>query len=93
MLHYLQGRRDLPMVSLTSLGGAGTVTGSKHLLDHEGQRILVDCGLFQGQKELRLRNWEPLSIAANSIDAVVLTHPRTGRPVIALTGGTGDPPA
>ena len=62
------------MVSLTSLGGAGTVTGSKHLLDHEGQRILIDCGLFQGQKELRLRNWQPLPIAANSIDAVVLTH-------------------
>jgi metallo-beta-lactamase family protein len=62
------------MVTLTSLGGAGTVTGSKHLLEHDGSRILVDCGLFQGQKELRLLNWQPLPIPAASIDAVVLTH-------------------
>jgi metallo-beta-lactamase family protein len=62
------------MVSLTSLGGAGTVTGSKHLLDHEGRRILIDCGLFQGQKELRLKNWQPLQTRPSSIDAVVLTH-------------------
>jgi metallo-beta-lactamase family protein len=62
------------MVSLTSLGGAGTVTGSKHLLDHEGQRILIDCGLFQGQKELRLKNWQPLPVKPSSIDAVILTH-------------------
>lgn len=62
------------MVTLTSLGGAGTVTGSKHLLEHEGSRVLVDCGLFQGQKELRLRNWQPLPVAPSSIDAVVLTH-------------------
>lgn len=65
---------NLKMVSLTSLGGAGTVTGSKHLLEHEGSRILVDCGLFQGQKELRLRNWQPLSIEPASINAVILTH-------------------
>jgi metallo-beta-lactamase family protein len=44
--------RALP-VTLTSLGGAGTVTGSKHLLGHEGHRLLVDCGLFQGLKDLR----------------------------------------
>ncbi|HXG81391.1 MAG TPA: MBL fold metallo-hydrolase, partial [Sphingomicrobium sp.] len=62
------------MLSLTSLGGAGTVTGSKHLLEHDGSRILVDCGLFQGQKELRLKNWAPLPIKPSSIDAVVLTH-------------------
>lgn len=62
------------MVALTSLGGAGTVTGSKHLLDHDGGRLLIDCGLFQGQKELRERNWQPLPIAASTIDAVVLTH-------------------
>jgi metallo-beta-lactamase family protein len=60
--------------SLTFLGAAGTVTGSKHLLDVGGHRILVDCGLFQGLKELRLRNWEPLPIDPASIDAVVLTH-------------------
>lgn len=62
------------MVSLTSLGGAGTVTGSKHLLEHEGSRLLVDCGLFQGRKELRLKNWQPLPIKPSSIDAVILTH-------------------
>jgi len=47
------------MSSLTFLGAAGTVTGSKHLLEVGGRRILVDCGLFQGLKELRLRNWTP----------------------------------
>ena len=60
--------------SLTFLGAAGTVTGSKHLLEVDGRRILVDCGLFQGLKELRLRNWEPLPVAPESLDAVVLTH-------------------
>jgi metallo-beta-lactamase family protein len=62
------------MVSLTSLGGAGTVTGSKHLVEHEGCRLLVDCGLFQGRKELRLLNWQRLPVAPSTIDAVVLTH-------------------
>ena len=62
------------MVSLTSLGGAGTVTGSKHLVEHGGRRLLVDCGLFQGYKELRERNWRPLPVPPSSIDAVVLTH-------------------
>jgi len=61
-------------LTLTSLGGAGTVTGSKHLIDCDGRRILVDCGLFQGLKPLRLQNWTPLPIDAGSIDAVVLTH-------------------
>ena len=56
------------------LGAAGTVTGSKHLLDLDGHRVLVDCGLFQGLKELRLRNWAPLPIDPKEIDAVVLTH-------------------
>src|SRR5437867_4081971 len=60
--------------SLTFLGAAGTVTGSKHLLEFEGRRVLVDCGLFQGLKELRLRNWEPLPVDPATIDAVVLTH-------------------
>src|SRR5581483_10788137 len=53
---------------------AGTVTGSKHLLQVNGRRILVDCGLFQGLKELRLRNWEPFAVDPASIDAVILTH-------------------
>ena len=61
-------------LSLRFLGAAGTVTGSKHLLEVDGRRILVDCGLFQGLKELRLRNWEPLPVDAASIDAVILTH-------------------
>src|SRR5438270_12491675 len=63
-----------PVVSLTFLGAAGTVTGSKHLLEIDGRRILVDCGLFQGLKELRLRNWEPFPIDPATIEAVVLTH-------------------
>jgi metallo-beta-lactamase family protein len=62
------------MPSLTFLGAARTVTGSKHLLDVDGQRILFDCGLFQGLKELRLRNWSPLPIFPETINAVVLTH-------------------
>lgn len=62
------------MLTLTCLGGAGTVTGSKHLLSHQGRRILIDCGLFQGLKNLRELNWAPLPIDPSSIDAVVLTH-------------------
>ena len=62
------------MPSLTFLGAAGTVTGSKHLLDLGDHRVLVDCGLFQGLKELRLRNWAPFPFDASKIDAVVLTH-------------------
>lgn len=46
-------------MKLTFLGAAGTVTGSKYLIEHEGHRLLVDCGLFQGYKNLRLMNWEP----------------------------------
>jgi metallo-beta-lactamase family protein len=59
---------------LSFLGGTGTVTGSKYLLEHEGRRLLVDCGLFQGLKQLRLRNWDALPVDPRSIDAVVLTH-------------------
>lgn len=62
------------MSSLTFLGAAGTVTGSKHLLDTGSHRVLVDCGLFQGLKELRLRNWEPFPIPPAEIHAVILTH-------------------
>ncbi|MDA1098013.1 MAG: MBL fold metallo-hydrolase [Proteobacteria bacterium] len=59
---------------LTFLGGVGTVTGSKYLLEAGGRRILIDCGLFQGFKQLRLRNWAPLPFDPASLDAVVLTH-------------------
>jgi metallo-beta-lactamase family protein len=62
------------MTKLTFLGAAGTVTGSKYLLDTGKRRILVDCGLFQGFKQLRLRNWAPLPLDINALDAVVLTH-------------------
>ncbi|WP_119966729.1 MBL fold metallo-hydrolase [Simplicispira lacusdiani] len=61
-------------VSITFLGGAGTVTGSKYLVRHNGHSMLVDCGLFQGYKQLRLRNWQPLPVTPHQIDAVVLTH-------------------
>jgi metallo-beta-lactamase family protein len=59
---------------LTFLGAARTVTGSKHLLDTGSARVLVDCGLFQGLKDLRLRNWQPLPVKAADISAVILTH-------------------
>ncbi len=56
------------------LGGAGTVTGSKTLVESNGLRILIDCGQFQGIKPLRELNWEPLPILPSSIDCVLLTH-------------------
>ena len=59
---------------LTFLGGTGTVTGSKYLLEHEQHRVLIDCGLFQGLKMLRLRNWDEFPVAPASISAIVLTH-------------------
>ena len=62
------------MASITFFGGVGTVTGSKYLLEHNGKRLLVDCGLFQGLKELRMRNWEDPQFEPNEIDAVIITH-------------------
>jgi len=56
------------------LGGAGTVTGSKYLLTCNNKRILVDCGLFQGIKSLRLKNWDGFPVNASEIDAILLTH-------------------
>ena len=56
------------------IGGAGTVTGSKTLIESKGIRILIDCGLFQGIKPLRELNWEPLPILPSTIDFVLLTH-------------------
>jgi metallo-beta-lactamase family protein len=61
-------------LKLSFFGGAGTVTGSKYLLEHDGRRLMVDCGLFQGFKALRLRNWAPPPVPAGSISAVILTH-------------------
>ena len=56
------------------LGAAGTVTGSRFLLSYQGTRVLVDCGMFQGLKELRLKNWADFAVDPETIDAVVLTH-------------------
>ncbi|KRT71957.1 MAG: hypothetical protein XU13_C0033G0024 [Candidatus Rokubacteria bacterium CSP1-6] len=62
------------MATIEFLGGVGTVTGSKFLVEAGGRRLLVDCGLYQGLKELRLRNWDRLPVDPASIDWVVLTH-------------------
>lgn len=61
-------------MKLTFLGGAGTVTGSKTLLESNYTKILIDCGLFQGLKELRLKNWDSLPIDNSELDLVILTH-------------------
>ena len=61
-------------VRVKFLGAAGTVTGSKYLLEIDDYRLLIDCGLFQGLKSLRIRNWDELPIDVSSINAVVLTH-------------------
>jgi metallo-beta-lactamase family protein len=89
--------------TLTFLGAAGTVTGSKHFLQSGQTRLLLDCGLFQGLKELRLRNWAPCPVPAASIGGVLLSHahidhsgalPRLGREgfrgPIYCTPGTAD---
>lgn len=62
------------MATITFYGGVGTVTGSKYLIEHNGKKVLVDCGLFQGLKELRERNWQDPPFAASEIDAVIITH-------------------
>lgn len=61
-------------MQLTFLGAARTVTGSKYLLSHNDKKIMVDCGLFQGEKELRKINWEKLPVNAKNIHSVILTH-------------------
>ncbi|MEZ5429448.1 MAG: MBL fold metallo-hydrolase [Pyrinomonadaceae bacterium] len=62
------------MAKISFYGGVGTVTGSKYLLEHNGQKVLVDCGLFQGLRELRQRNWEKLPFEPADVDAVIITH-------------------
>ena len=80
-------------VTITFLGGTGTVTGSKYLVSHGNHRLLVDCGLFQGYKQLRLRNWAPLPLAPEQIDAVILTHAHLDHsgylPLLAREGFAG----
>ncbi len=80
-------------MSLRFLGATGTVTGSKYLLSGYGRRILVDCGLFQGFKQLRLRNWAQLPVDPAGIDAVILTHAHLDHsgylPLLARNGFRG----
>ncbi len=61
-------------MDITFLGATGTVTGSKYLVTSGSTRVLVDCGLFQGFKQLRLKNWAPLPIAPWHTEAIILTH-------------------
>jgi len=65
------------MPSITFHGAAGTVTGSRHLLEYDGHKVLVDCGLFQGGRELRAKNWEQFLVEPDEVDAVLLTHAHT----------------
>jgi metallo-beta-lactamase family protein len=80
-------------VAITFLGGADTVTGSKYLVQHGSDSLLVDCGLFQGYKQLRLRNWTPLPVPPNAINAVLLTHAHLDHsgyfPLLVKEGFTG----
>ncbi|UCD60750.1 MAG: MBL fold metallo-hydrolase [Flavobacteriaceae bacterium] len=62
------------MVKINFFGAAGTVTGSKFYLETTEKNILIDCGMFQGRKDLRISNWKPLPISTGSIDVVLLTH-------------------
>uniref|UniRef100_UPI00356735E4 MBL fold metallo-hydrolase n=1 Tax=Nocardioides sp. TaxID=35761 RepID=UPI00356735E4 len=79
--------------TLTFLGAAGTVTGSKFLVEAGGHRVLVDCGLFQGRREWRRRNWEPSPFDPASLDAIVVTHAHLDHsghlPILARDGFTG----
>lgn len=63
--------------SLTFVGGAGTVTGSKYLLTDSGRRVLVDAGVFQGEKRLRELNWQPFPVPPREIDLILVTHAHT----------------
>src|SRR5688572_23405778 len=64
----------LVRVKLTFCGASGTVTGSRYVLEHDVKRVLFDCGLFQGSKEIRQRNWGDPGFDPAALDAIVLTH-------------------
>lgn len=85
--------RSVAAPTLQFLGATGTVTGSRFLVETPEARVLVDCGLFQGLKELRLRNWGPLPVDARCLDAVVLTHAHVDHcgylPALEAQGFTG----
>lgn len=93
LLALAVGSHKDPSVEITFLGGTGTVTGSKYLLTSKRTRILVDCGLFQGLKVLRLRNRQPLAVNLDELDAVVLTHAHIDHsgylPVVVRNGFNG----
>src|SRR5215471_105222 len=78
------------MAKLTFLGAAGCVTGSKYLLEPNGKKLLVDCGLFQGSNEMKDRTWKRLPVERRTIYYAVLTHTHldhTGRlPVLVKDG-------
>ena len=82
-----------PAATLRFLGATNTVTGSKFLLEALGRKILIDCGLFQGYKQLRERNWKPLPASPAEIDCVVLTHAHIDHsgylPLLARNGFDG----
>jgi metallo-beta-lactamase family protein len=67
------------MATLTFWGGVGTVTGSKYLIESGESKVLVDCGLFQGHRELRERNWQDPPFDPRSLDAVIITHAHIDR--------------
>src|ERR1700720_4214766 len=81
------------MAKLTFLGAAGSVTGSKYLVEAAGKRLLVDCGIFQGLRELTERNYQPLTIDPRTFDYVVLTHAHLDHtgwlPVLVKAGYAG----
>jgi len=83
----------MPTATVRFLGAAGTVTGSKHLVDTGKSQVLLDCGLFQGLKHLRERNWAPPPIAPGEFEAVVLSHAHIDHsgylPVLARHGFQG----
>ncbi|MEJ8801839.1 MBL fold metallo-hydrolase [Pontibacter sp. H249] len=85
--------KDIQQLQLKFLGGAGTVTGSKILVKTEKYQVLIDCGLFQGLKELRLQNWKKPPLHVPDLDAVILTHGHLDHcgylPVITKYGYTG----
>lgn len=78
---------------MTFLGAAGTVTGSKYLLEHHGRHVLIDCDLIQGYKQLRLHNWDQFQLPVRDLDAIVLTHAHVDHsgylPVLVRSGYGG----
>ena len=86
-------KKKRPTVRVTVHGGAMTVTGSRYLIESDKTRLLVDCGLFQGKKELRLRNWQVPSFNPQALSAVILTHAHVDHtgylPILVRQGFSG----